>query len=241
MEELKKHALRQLEESVSAFDAIDMVDDHDLSLFTQLCGGGAAPLTVEDALDHTRALGQRLGRLFSAEDVRDAVATLLKIQQHELHRAPADPSNPTVSAAELAEHLKERRHAKQQRANKIRQVSPNPIPNPNPNPDPNPNPNPIQLSLPADSPERLALEASARASTSSAEASAEATSSAPASAPASAQASTPVGASREVNGEATSGGGASSAVAGSKGNRLRWSVLRWPATSHAELSGAPHP
>ena len=46
---------------MSAFDAIDMVDDHDLGLFTQLCGGGAAPLTVEDALDHTRALGLRLG------------------------------------------------------------------------------------------------------------------------------------------------------------------------------------
>ena len=68
--------------------------------------------------------------------------TLLKIQQIELHRAPADPSNPTVSAAELVEHLKERRHAKQQRANKIRQVSPNPIPNPNPNPDPDPDPDP---------------------------------------------------------------------------------------------------
>ena len=39
---------------MSAFDAIDMVDDHDLGLFTQLCGGAAAPLTVEDALDHTR-------------------------------------------------------------------------------------------------------------------------------------------------------------------------------------------
>ena len=176
--------------------------------------------------------------------------TLLKIQQIELHRAPADPSNPTVSAAELVEHLKERRHAKQQRANKIRQVSPNPIPNPNPNlnpypdpdpdpdpnpnPNPDPNPNPIQVSLPADSPERLALEASARASTSSAEASAEATSSAPASAPASAQVSTPVGAGRGVNGEATSGGGASS----TKSNRLRWSVLRWPATLPAELSAS---
>ena len=172
--------------------------------------------------------------------------TLVKIQQIELHRAPADPSNPTVSAAELVEHLKERRHAKQQRANKIRQVTPNPIPNPDPDPDPDPepdpnpnpnldpNPNPIQVSLPADSPERLALEASARASTSSAEASAEATSSALASAPASAQVSTPVGAGRGVNGEATSGGGASS----TKSNRLRWSVLRWPATLPAELSAS---
>ena len=39
---------------VSAFDAIDAIDDHDLSLLTRLCGGAAAPLTVDDALDHTR-------------------------------------------------------------------------------------------------------------------------------------------------------------------------------------------
>lgn len=95
--------------------------------------------------------------------MRDAVATLLKIQKYELHREPADPSNPTVSAGELVEHLKERRHAKQQRANKIR-----------------------QLSLPRDSPERLALAAGA-----------------------------PVGADREVLArEATSSCGASSTVAG---------------------------
>ena len=39
---------------VSAFDTIDAIDDHDLSLLTRLCGGAAAPLTVDDALDHTR-------------------------------------------------------------------------------------------------------------------------------------------------------------------------------------------
>jgi hypothetical protein len=140
-EELKKHALLQLEESLSAFDAVDAIDDHDLSLLTALCGGAAALLTVDDALDYTRALGLRLGRLFSGDDVRDAVETLLKIQKYELDRGPADPSNPTVSAGELVEHLKERRHAKQQRADKIRHMQ--------------------GLSPATDSPERRALSASA--------------------------------------------------------------------------------
>ena len=123
------------------FDAVDAIDDHDLSLLTALCGGAAALLTVDDALDYTRALGLRLGRLFSGDDVRDAVETLLKIQKYELDRGPADPSNPTVSAGELVEHLKERRHAKQQRADKIRHMQ--------------------GLSPATDSPERRALSASA--------------------------------------------------------------------------------
>ena len=145
-DEFKKHALLQLEESVSAFDAIDAIDDHDLGLLTRLCGGPAAPLTIDDALDYTRVLGLRLGRLFSGDDVRDAVETLLKIQKYELHREPADPSNPTVSAGELVEHLKERRHAKQQRANKIRHMS---------------GLSALPSALPTDSPECLTLAASA--------------------------------------------------------------------------------
>ena len=56
-----------------------------------------------------------VARRYALDDVPgDAVETLLKIQKYELDRGPADPSNPTVSAGELVEHLKERRHAKRE-------------------------------------------------------------------------------------------------------------------------------
>ena len=116
---LKQQTLLQLEENVSAFDAIDGLDDHDLAQLVRLCGGSTTPLSADDAVDHSRQLGLRLGRLFSGDAVRDAVETVLKIQ-HSVSRDPTDSSHTTVRAGELVEYLQERRHSKQQLADKIR-------------------------------------------------------------------------------------------------------------------------
>ena len=51
--------------------------------------------------------------------MRDAVEAVLKIQ-HSVSRDPTDSSHTTIRAGELVEYLQERRHSKQQLADKIR-------------------------------------------------------------------------------------------------------------------------